>query len=293
MNESQIVQHRITTERYPGDETRTVRYAAIGQNAACVLVVMVYPFPGQPKGRRFKVLPYEIDMHTRSPQFEGHEPSKKPCTFLGCICYCDGSLLGSKGMWALLQEKGLRGLWADMDTAVERWQGEYKKVSESPKAGPKKRRPAQRVDLDASSGPAPWLDDSALVKSLREQLAARDAEVVRLRASNERLTWGYGQGGGRACYHCRAPYPSPHEPGCIAADPGQGAERVRLLEAVCKAAKALCHRWPEDVVDGVDSEEWEALTDMAHGLRDALATPDRGQNPLHDDATGTPAPEVE
>ena len=61
-------------------------------------------------------------------------------------------------------------------------------MSESPKESLKKQRPPQRVDLGASSGPAPWLDDPALVKNLREQLATSQAEVAMLREALTRIT---------------------------------------------------------------------------------------------------------
>lgn len=54
---------------------------------------------------------------------------------------------------------------------------------------PKQRRPAQRVDLGASSGPAPWWDDSALVKALKQQLAASQEEVARLREALVGADW--------------------------------------------------------------------------------------------------------
>lgn len=81
---------------------------------------------------------------------------------------------------------------------------------------PPKRRPTQRVDLGASSGPASWLDDSALVRSLREQLAARTA---------------------------------------LAADPGQGAERERLLEVEHMAALQRIAAYEESM---------DATSDVAH-----------------------------
>jgi len=62
-----------------------------------------------------------IEIHSREPQFEGHEPTKGDCWVTGCKCYADGSSLqyerrlrhdiGSEFSGPSFSSHPLEGLW--------------------------------------------------------------------------------------------------------------------------------------------------------------------------------------
>jgi hypothetical protein len=64
--------------------------------------------------------PADLGYHSKTPHFEGHEPSIESCEFCdGKPCYCDGSILNANDAMYALVNGGEDALWEFLDAYYE------------------------------------------------------------------------------------------------------------------------------------------------------------------------------
>ena len=144
-------------------------------------------------------------------------------------------------------------------------------MSESPKESLKKQRPPQRVDLGASSGPAPWLEEQALVRSLRVKLVGSQMREAALQAELVEAT-----------HICDTP-------GCLAAvvrrdngsrvcgagHPSRWVDRADLVAS--EARETTLREALISIVDGSMRSRPQAVIDELRDIARAALAADHGQ----------------
>jgi hypothetical protein len=75
-----------------------------------------------PHNRRESDKPYAfgVDLHTKTPRYEGHSPTNG-CHITGGKCYCDGSALLGDEFFETLVAEGEEGLWKRMEQQFRDW----------------------------------------------------------------------------------------------------------------------------------------------------------------------------